>query len=232
VTQQFITPKAIKICWALCCFRFLYPAISVPVLKFKLYPKDFSLTFGTKLLLSLLLRQSNSAQVVTCKFLQGIGSSNHGPANPYRLHYPSRLIVSWSQKDHAFFALFSATSCKLSILLLLSPFLNFFDIELCSAVIFKNYLLFVEVKNFEEIKPCHWGFLLLFKKKSVLVWRTAKFTLPKLNRTKFLSFSGETKLFGFSFILCESCVIGTDSVMLLGLFSDTNIHFHNHLYNI
>jgi hypothetical protein len=109
---------------------------------------------------------------------------------------------------------------------------NIDKIDLCNAVIFSSYQLLEEVKNFEEIKSSHKGFLLQSEKNSVLVWRTAKFTHPVINKTCFLSFSGETNLFDFTFTLFESCIIGTESAIVLSVFSDTKLHFHNYLDNI
>ena len=84
VTQEFTKPKTIKICWTWSCFWFfigplLYLFWNLWFILLNLI--EVSLTFGTKLLLPLILKQCNSAKFVTfiLFFLQGIGNFHSWP---------------------------------------------------------------------------------------------------------------------------------------------------------
>ena len=70
VTQEFIRPRTIKICWTWSCFCFFlfghFCTYFWNLCFILMNLIEVSLTFGTKLLLPLVLKKCNSVQVVTC----------------------------------------------------------------------------------------------------------------------------------------------------------------------
>lgn len=197
---------------------FLCSAISVPILKFLLYLissyRSFP-NFWKKKLLSLVLKQGNNAQVLTCKFLQNIGNFHSWPwfqssspppdleprtvqSVPTALSRPPHTYLI--TKDNALFALFGGTSCKRRTTFYHS--FNIVKINLYNAVIFSNYQLFEEVKNCEEIKSNITVFCFSLKKYLFLFGAPRSSRDPSLIGPGF--FPSQEKL--NYLVLCSNCV--------------------------
>jgi hypothetical protein len=113
----------------------------------------------------------------------------------------------------------------------LGPLLfNIFINDLCNAINHSRYLLFADdIKIFRAIRSPYDCSLLQSDIDSVQSWCTANFMKLNISKTRVISFSRKTNTLFFQYKLCHSSITRTDSIKDLGVFTDSKLHFHNHV---
>jgi hypothetical protein len=107
---------------------------------------------------------------------------------------------------------------------------NIFINDLCNAISHSRYLLFADdIKIFRAIKSPYEFSLLQSDIDSVQNWRTAIFMKLNISKTRVISFSRKTIKLIFHYKLCHSSITRIDSITDLGVFTDSELHFHNHV---